>query len=180
MVITATCRSKNGHNVCCCHGYNSFFKINVAYSPFPVSDSHVEMDSVILRKQTVVIVLAACPDVMFEVRSAANYLCIGGIPWHYIMMPQGQEGSFHVFPLANKQLVRIGIPVYWGTLNQNDLNLIDFHLSLMEWPKPCHKKCLYIINEASNIFVNQQKRKWLSTIHVEQMRCSEKYLLEAV
>lgn len=54
------------------------------------------------------VTLTACPDVLFEVRSVEHYLCIGGIPWHYIMTPHGQDGCFHVFTLDSRQLIGSG------------------------------------------------------------------------
>ncbi|KAI0229880.1 hypothetical protein LSAT2_019694, partial [Lamellibrachia satsuma] len=54
------------------------------------------------------VTLTACPEVLFQVRSVEHFLCIGGIPWHYITTPHGQDSCFHVFTLANKQLIDAG------------------------------------------------------------------------
>ncbi|KAK2192397.1 hypothetical protein NP493_30g02015 [Ridgeia piscesae] len=69
------------------------------------------------------VTLTACPDVLFEVRSVEHYLCIGGIPWHYIFTPRGQDGCYHVFTLDSRQLIGAGrIDLKVATLEPDKCN----------------------------------------------------------
>ena len=54
--------------------------------------------------------VSECPEVLFEVKCSEHKLCIGGVPWHYIITPVGSHGIFRVHSLATKALVCV---IFW-------------------------------------------------------------------
>ncbi|XP_013383601.1 DDB1- and CUL4-associated factor 17-like [Lingula anatina] len=53
--------------------------------------------------------LKEAPPVLFHVRCSEHNLQLGGIPWHYMLCPQGQRGFFHVYSLDKQHLAEEGI-----------------------------------------------------------------------
>lgn len=47
------------------------------------------------------------PPLLFEVKSDDSFLCIGGIPWHYIITPCNTLSNFEIYSVATHQLVGI-------------------------------------------------------------------------